>query len=74
MSRTFNKSSQLKYSGGSNMVLAAGCPEEEMYDNNAMKVFFFPLSLLISLLLDNFSFSYNVTRYDIQESDSIQRI
>lgn len=56
------------------MVLAAGCPEEETYDNNAMKVFFFPLSLLISLLLDNFSFSYNVTRYDIQESDSIQRI
>lgn len=27
------------------MVLAAGCPEEETYDNNAMKVFVFsPLS------------------------------
>lgn len=48
------------------MVLAAGCPEEETYDNNAMKVFVFFPSL--------FSFSYNVTRYDIQESDGIQRI
>lgn len=26
------------------MVLAAGWPEEETYDNNAMKVFFPPLS------------------------------
>lgn len=42
MSRTLNKCSQLKHSGGSNMVLAAGCPEEETYDNNAMKVFFSP--------------------------------
>lgn len=58
------------------MVLAAGCPEEETYDNNAMKVFVFFPSLFssVSLFLDNFSFSYNVTRYDIQERDGIQRI